>query len=47
MRDFWEGVDMCFDNTPYIDMSNQYAAPDFPFVVNNNCYETSYYDCHT
>ena len=51
MRDFWEGADMCFDNTPYLDLSNRYAAPDFPFVVDNNCYEapgaSTWYDCHT
>jgi len=47
MRDFWEGADMCFDNSPYLDLTNQYAAPDFPFVVDNNCYESSWYDCHT
>ena len=47
MRDFWEGADMCFDNSPYVDADDKYAAPDFPFVVDNNCYETSFWDCHT
>lgn len=46
MRDFWEGADMCFDNSPYLDANDKYAAPDFPFVVDNNCYQTSWYDCH-
>lgn len=55
MRDFWEGADMCFDNSRYIEdqieFGNQYAAPDFPFVVDNNCYGTPwdpapFYDCH-
>jgi len=46
MRDFWEGADMCFDNSPYLDADDKYAAPDFPFVVDNNCYESSFWDCH-
>lgn len=47
MRDFWEGADMCFDNSPYLGSDDKYAAPDFPFVVDNNCYETNFWDCHT
>ena len=38
MRDFWEGADMCFDNSPYINEENPDDAPDAPFVVDNNCY---------
>ena len=38
---------MCFDNSPYLDESDKYAAPDVPFVFDNNCYEGSFWDCHT
>ena len=37
---------MCFDNSPYLESDDRYAAPDFPFVVDNNCYESSFWDCH-
>ena len=50
MRDFWEGSDMCFDNSPYIaEEGEKWAAPDYPFVVDNNCYgkDTGFWDCHT
>lgn len=48
MRDFWEGSDMCFDNTRYIDdpSISEYKAHDFPFIVDNFCYETTFFDCH-
>ena len=47
MRDYWEGADMCFDNSPYVEENPLHASPDFPFVVDNNCYDTTFWDCHT